>query len=58
MKKLLLLFVAVMTVSCSSDESSPEIDVIQTSSLSVLDGDLLSFKDDASFIKNIQLYLK
>lgn len=51
MKKLLLLFVAIIATSCSSYESSPVIAVNQTPTLSVVDGDLLSFKDDASFIK-------
>jgi len=51
MKKLLLLFVAVIAGSCSSEDSSPVIASSQTASLSVLDGNLLSYKDDASFIK-------
>ena len=51
MKKSLLLFVAVIAASCSSDDSTPLNIVQQTAPLSVLDGDLLSYKDDASFIE-------
>jgi hypothetical protein len=51
MKKLLLLFVAVIATSCSSDDPNPVAATNQTESLSVLDGGLLSYKDDASFIK-------
>ncbi len=51
MKKLLLLFVAVIATSCSSDDPNPVIATSQIESLSVLDGNLLSFKDEGSFIK-------
>ncbi len=51
MKKLLLLFVAVIATSCSLDDYNSVTATNQTESLSVLDGGLLSYKDDKSFIK-------
>ncbi|WP_348810740.1 hypothetical protein [Flavobacterium maritimum] len=50
MKKLLVLFVAVVFMSCSEDQFGSSNSEGQAS-LSVLDGELLSFKDDESFIK-------
>ncbi|MFV7235813.1 hypothetical protein [Flavobacterium sp. ZB4R12] len=50
MKKLLVLLVAVVFASCSQDQVESTNPVAVTS-LSVLDGKLLSFKDDKSFIK-------
>lgn len=50
MKKLFVLLVAVVFVSCSEDQLEPIITSAETS-LSVLDGKMLSFKDDKSFIK-------
>lgn len=50
MKKLFVLLVALVFASCSQDQfesSNPAAE----SPLSVLEGDLLSYKDDASFIK-------
>ncbi|MBC5839588.1 hypothetical protein [Flavobacterium muglaense] len=50
MKKLFVLLVAVVFVSCSKDSLEP-INASAEASLSVLDGKMLSFKDDKSFIK-------
>lgn len=50
MKKLLVALVAVVLASCSQDQVESSNPVAE-SPLSVLDGDLLSYKDDASFIK-------
>ncbi|MFV8347509.1 hypothetical protein [Flavobacterium sp. ZB4P13] len=50
MKKLLVLLVAVFSASCSQDEVESTNPVAETSS-SVLDGKLLSYKDDKSFVK-------
>ncbi len=49
MKKLLVLLVSVVFVSCSQDQFESN-DSAETSS-SFLDGKLLSYKDDKSFIK-------
>lgn len=51
MKKLLLLFVSIIVASCSSDDSSLVNATDETSPLSVLEGDLLSYKNEASFIQ-------
>ncbi len=51
MKKLLVVLVAVVFASCSQDQVESSNPIAVDPSLSVLDGDLLSFKDDASFIK-------
>ena len=52
MKKLIALFLVATIVSCSSeDQTSQSPDAAASNSLSVLDGKLLSFKDDESFIK-------
>lgn len=50
MKKLFVLLVAVVFISCSEDQLEP-INPSAETSLSVLDGKMLSFKDDKSFIK-------
>lgn len=50
MKKLLVLLVAVVFASCSLDQVE-SVNTEEQSSLSALDGKLLSFKDDKSFIK-------
>lgn len=51
MKKLLVALVAVVFASCSQDQVESSNLLTSESSLSALDGDLLSYKDDASFIK-------
>ncbi|TDE27789.1 hypothetical protein E0I61_13850 [Flavobacterium ranwuense] len=50
MKKLLVLLVSVVFVSCSQDQVESTDSIAETSS-SFLDGKLLSYKDDKSFIK-------
>lgn len=50
MKKLFVVLIAVVFASCSQDQIESTNPVAETS-LSVLDGKLLSFKDDKSFIK-------
>lgn len=50
MKKLVVLFVSVIFASCSQEQVG-SVNSISEPSLSVLDGKLLSYKDDASFIK-------
>lgn len=50
MKKILILFVSVLFMSCSQDQ----VEIVSPkgeASLSKMDGKLLSFKDDNSFIK-------
>jgi hypothetical protein len=49
MKKLFVVLIAVVFASCSQDQVESTNPVAETS-LSVLDGKLLSFKDDKSFI--------
>lgn len=51
MKKLLVVLVAVVFASCSQDQVETLNQEALETSLSVLDGGLLSYKDDASFIK-------
>lgn len=52
MKKLIALFLVATVLSCSSeDQTNQSTDATTSNSLSVLDGKLLSFKDDESFIK-------
>lgn len=52
MKKLIGLFLVATVLSCSSeDQSLQTVDVTNSTSLSVLDGQLLSFKDDKTFIE-------
>lgn len=50
MKRLLVLLIAVVFASCSQDQVE-SINPVAGTSLSVLEGKLLSFKDDKSFIK-------
>ena len=50
MKKLLVLLISVVFVSCSQDQVESTNPVVETS-LSVLDGKLLSYKDEKSFVK-------
>lgn len=52
MKKLITLFLVATVLSCSSeDQTSQSSEVAASNALSVLDGKLLSFKDDQSFVK-------
>ncbi|KFF04065.1 hypothetical protein [Flavobacterium reichenbachii] len=51
MKRLLLILGVVSLWSCSNDEQVQTTQANTQNSLSVLDGKLLSFKDDESFIK-------
>lgn len=52
MKKLIALFLVAAMVSCSSEDQMTETGEAKTSSdLSVLDGTMLSYKDNDSFIK-------
>ena len=51
MKKLFILLVLVVFGSCSQDSEESLNPMALETSLSVLDGGLLSYKDDASFIK-------
>jgi len=51
MKKLFVLLVVVVFASCSQDPIEDLNQVVSETSLSVLEGGLLSYKDDASFIK-------
>lgn len=50
-KLLLLLIVGIVSVSCSSDDSSLANATIETNPLSLLEGNLLTYKDEASFIQ-------
>jgi hypothetical protein len=50
MKKLLVLFVAIMFASCSKDEVQSTAPEATVASASVLDGGMLSYKDDKSFV--------
>lgn len=50
MKKLLVLFVVVVVFGSCSEDNVESSSLVGQSSLSVLDGELLSFKDDESFI--------
>ncbi|WP_264553682.1 hypothetical protein [Flavobacterium sp. N2038] len=50
MKKLIVLFLVAGFFSCSNDEGSVE-QVSVKDQLSVLDGNMLSFKDEESFVK-------
>lgn len=50
MKKLFVILIAFVFASCSQDQVEPANRVVENS-LSVLDGKLLSYKDDESFIK-------
>ncbi len=51
MKKLFVLLVSVVFASCSQDQIESSNPLAVNASLSVLDGKMLSFKDDKSFIK-------
>ncbi|MET0945266.1 MAG: hypothetical protein ABWY22_07650 [Flavobacterium sp.] len=51
MKKLIALFLVATVLSCSSEDQTSQSPDTASNSLSVLDGKLLSFKDDESFIK-------
>lgn len=52
MKKLILFFVMLATISCSNDDQAESTDTsISNLSSSVFDGKMLSFKNDESFIK-------
>lgn len=51
MKKLIALVLVAAMVSCSSEDETNQVGDAKSSDLSVLDGNLLSYKDDASFIK-------
>lgn len=50
MKKLLLSLLFIAFLSCTPEQNSIQNAEVQNA-LSILDGDLLSFKDEASFIK-------
>jgi hypothetical protein len=50
MKKLLVLVVAIMFASCSKDEVQTTTPEATVASVSVLDGGMLSYKDDKSFV--------
>lgn len=50
MKRVLVMLVSVFFASCSEDQVET-VSSVEESALSVLDGKLLSFKDDKSFIK-------
>jgi hypothetical protein len=50
MKKLFVVLITIVFASCSQDQNESVAPVAEAS-LSVLNGKLLSFKDDASFIK-------
>nr|WP_309755632.1 hypothetical protein [Flavobacterium sp.] len=54
MKKLLVLLISVVFVSCSQDQVESTSPAVETS-LSVLDGKLLSYKDDKSFIEEYSI---
>lgn len=51
MKKLIALFLVATVLSCSSEDQTNQPTGVASNALSVLDGKLLSFKDDESFIK-------
>jgi len=51
MKKLLLLLTTALFVSCSSEDHITVKDSTAQNSLSVLDGKVLSFKDERSFVR-------
>jgi len=52
MKKLIGMFLVTTILSCSSeDQALQTVDASNSASLSVLNGELLSFKDDESFIE-------
>jgi hypothetical protein len=50
MKKLFIALVAIVLASCSQDQNE-SVTPVATTTASVLEGKLLSYKDDASFIK-------
>lgn len=51
MKKIIGLFILLATLSCSNDDQIESTDPVSNLSSSVLDGKVMSFKNDESFIK-------